>query len=225
MAGVYQVTTTALTPLGVSTPASFTFQVTIIDPCIAAVFTIDSSVFPQPVYEYVASLPADTQTALDAKVSSSEVMATCPDIIFSLTNADLSAIDSTVFTFDPIAQTLVTFSNDPTKIGSYPMRLAAQYNGPPTYSEAGSHLFTVDVIDPCLNHAVLTPQGQLDPPSYLYTGDAVTFTLTPFVIDPVGFCTPTYQCTETGGSRLDLCSFSDGITSATFNSVTGNYVF
>lgn len=83
-------------------------------------------------------------------------MAVCPDIVFSLTNQLLTAFDGTVFVFDQLAQTLETYTNDPNKIGVYPLRLAAQYDGA-AYSEAGFLDFQIEVIDPCLNDAVLTP--------------------------------------------------------------------
>ena len=40
-------------------------------------------------------------------------------------------------------------------IGLYPLQLAAQYDGA-DYSEAGFLNFEIDVIDPCLNDAIIT---------------------------------------------------------------------
>ena len=58
LAGVYTVATKALTPLGMDTGITNSFLVTIVDPCIAATFTISSSIFPNP-FEYIV-----TQTAI-----------------------------------------------------------------------------------------------------------------------------------------------------------------
>ena len=57
LAGVYTVVTKALTPLGVDTGKSNSFTVTIVDPCVAAIFTVNPAIFPNP-FEYIV-----TQTA------------------------------------------------------------------------------------------------------------------------------------------------------------------
>ena len=48
LAGVYTVDTKALTPLGVDTGIKNSFLITIVDPCIAATFTLDPEIFPNP---------------------------------------------------------------------------------------------------------------------------------------------------------------------------------
>ena len=58
LAGVYTVVTKALTPLGVDSNKSNSFKVTIVNPCIAATFTINSAIFPNP-FNYIV-----TQTAI-----------------------------------------------------------------------------------------------------------------------------------------------------------------
>ena len=57
LAGVYTVVTKALTPLGVDTGKSNSFTVTIVDPCVAATFTVNPEIFPNP-FKYIV-----TQTA------------------------------------------------------------------------------------------------------------------------------------------------------------------
>ena len=56
--------------------------------------------------------------------------------------------------------------------------------------------FEIEIIDPCLNHAILTPMPQVNPPSYYYTGDdpAAQFNLEPFGIQPENFCTFSLSC-------------------------------
>ena len=108
--------TKALTPLGVDTGIKNSFFVTIIDPCIAATFTLDPSIFPNP-FEYIVTQTAIAKTILDSAVTSTETIATCPDIEFSLLKRDLSAYDATVFTFNTSVQSLTIFSSSQAKIG------------------------------------------------------------------------------------------------------------
>ena len=48
--------------------------------------------------------------------------------------------------------------------------------------------------------------------------------MNPFLVSPP-ICSFTYSCTVTKGSRLDLCSISDGSTHGVFDPITGNYEF
>ena len=54
-----------------------------------------------------------------------------------------------------------------------------------------------------------------------------SFTMNPFLIDPVGFCTPTYTCAMLSGARTDLCSILDSLTltKGTFEPATGGFDF
>ena len=110
--------TKALTPLGVDTGVKNSFLVTIVNPCIAATFTINSTIFPNP-FNYIVTQTAIVQTIFDSAVTSTETLATCPDIVFSLVNRDLSSFDTSVFTFNVAAQSLRTFSSSEAKIGLY----------------------------------------------------------------------------------------------------------
>ena len=98
VAGVYTITVRLLRPSGAPSTFSFSHTITIVDPCVTAMFTIDTFILPVP-YEYVISKPADTQVLLDAAITSSETIATCPDIILQVMNRDWSPIDASVFTF------------------------------------------------------------------------------------------------------------------------------
>ena len=64
IAGVYTITVSLLRPSGALSTFSFSHTITIVDPCVAATFTIDPSILPIP-YKYVISEPADTQVLLD----------------------------------------------------------------------------------------------------------------------------------------------------------------
>ena len=107
------------------------------------------------------------------------------------------------------------------------MTVFAQYAGP-GYTTAGQLDFEIDVIDPCLNDAILTAQPQTNPVDYLYTGDSpmAQFTMNPFIINPVGFCIVQHSCAMVSGpSAFDLCSINNGLTNGFFDPVTGNWSF
>ena len=58
LAGVYTLTMNLIRPSGAITAFSLSFDVTLVDPCIAATFTFDPAILPNP-YEYVISQPKD----------------------------------------------------------------------------------------------------------------------------------------------------------------------
>ena len=63
---------------------------------------------------------------------------------------------------------------------------------------------TIEFIDPCLNPFTFVSTGQTDPAPDKYTGNAITYTLTPFTITPA-FCEISYVC--------DSITFENGATS------------
>ena len=93
-----------------------------------------------------------------------EVPATCPyDISFDLTNRDGSPILGSVFTWTGGGtQTIGTFTNDKTKIGVYPMRLHIKYFQHDQLT-TNYYDFDIEIVDPCLNNAILIPEPQTDP--------------------------------------------------------------
>ena len=80
----------------------------------------------------------------------------------------------------------------------------------------------MNVINPCLNDATITPNAQTNPAGYAYTGASppADFTLTPFTIVPM-FCIETFSCTTVAGTP-DICSIG-GVS--TFDSATGAFQF
>jgi len=98
------------------------------------------------------------------------------------------------------------------------MRMHAKYTGA-AYTLKSTTDFSVELINPCDDPVSLTPAAQTNPADYLYTGTDVTFTLTPFTVDP-SICDVVYTCISI---PMDLCSI--GNTHATFDSVTGGWVF
>ena len=69
--GVYEFTIKAKS--GSKTPLEndFIVELTLIDPCITAAFTLDPALLPSP-YDYVVSFPKDIQTLLDSACNISD---------------------------------------------------------------------------------------------------------------------------------------------------------
>lgn len=148
---------TAVTPEGTDTGIGFTFTVTFKSPCHDATLTYLPSNWPAP-YEYIASLATDTQTVLATDVTSTELDATCPwTKEFQVYKRDGSALDTSVFNFNPATLELATFTNDPAKIGVHLLTLKVQYLEHGTIATSTNiYDFQIEVIDPCINNAVLT---------------------------------------------------------------------
>lgn len=149
-------------------------------------------------------------------VKSSETTLTCPPIILTVVKDDLTPIDSDIFVHNPTAETLATYSEDKLKIGLHTMKILAQYSMLTKYS-VFSHDFIVTVIDPCLDHAVLSPSPQTNPPEYSYIG-STDFTLNPFSVFPT-ICAQIFSCVTQVGS-VDICSIP-GVS--TFDTATGSH--
>ncbi len=102
MAGVYKITTTAVTPNGKMSPLTFSFNVEFIDPCVKAALTILPTVVSNNPILYRITDPTQVETFLDSLVVSNETIAICPDIIFMITKKDGTPIDPAVWTWNPI---------------------------------------------------------------------------------------------------------------------------
>lgn len=191
-ARAYSIQTRAIPPSGADLAIANGFKVTIVDPCISATLSFDPTMTPSP-YDYLLQAPADIQSIPVAKVLSAETLATCPSIELSIVNDDLTPIDSSIFIYDAVAETLTSESSDEAKVDAYPMKIQAKYSG--TLYPSFEYDFTVNVINPCRNGATITPNSQTNPAAYAYTGSTppAIFTLTPFTIDP-SFCTQTFTC-------------------------------
>ena len=118
----------------------------------------------------------------------------------------------------------------PESIGYYELTLRYAFSDHDVENSPYTYDFEIEIIDPCLDHATLTPQSQTNPSTYYYTGDspAAQFTLNPFEIEPEGFCTATYSCKVVSGPRTDLCTIDETgpeIAKGVFDPVTGEYTF
>ena len=68
MAGVYKITTTAVTPNGQISPLTFSFNVEFIDPCVQASLTISPNVVSNNPILYRIGNPVHVETFLDSLV-------------------------------------------------------------------------------------------------------------------------------------------------------------
>ena len=103
------------------------FPVSLKSPCHDAILTLNRDNWPVPL-QYVATLPAYVQKILDAEVMSSEPDTLCPyKKWYHLENRDGSAIDPAVFTYDELAQTITTQTDDPNMIRVHPLTLRFAY--------------------------------------------------------------------------------------------------
>ena len=151
MAGVYKITTTAVTPNGKMSPLTFSFNVEFIDPCVKAALTILPTVVSNNPIVYRIGDPTHVETFLDSLVVSSEKTANCGDIQFTLTNKDGTPIDPAVWNWNPITQTFATQTNNVNYYNNgvpYPFKLSAKYAGA-KYPIAGFIDFSVILEDPC----------------------------------------------------------------------------
>lgn len=148
--GTYTVTISAVTPLGVDTGISFSFDVEFQDPCALATLTIDPATLTANPYTYVIDATADVQTFLDAHVSSSETTAPCPaTFTFTVTNRDGSPFDTSLFTWDGAADTFTTFTNTFAYQINSPYELTAHVAYDGGYAIAGTLDFEVVVDISC----------------------------------------------------------------------------
>ena len=87
--------------------------------------------------------------------------------------------------------------------------VASITNYPDIISE--TKVISFEIRDSCPNpFSVIAPE-QNNPPDYYYTGDSpiLSFSLTPFVVDPA-VCAVTYSCQVIDGDRTDICTIQDG---------------
>ena len=103
-------------------------------------------------------------------------------------------------------------------MGSFTLKVTAGFTGD-SYMQTSEYPFTVNLVDYCAAPTLTTP-SQTSVVDYYYSEHA-TFNLTPFTIAP-DVCHVTYYCSE---PLYNLCDYSDGTTSASFNSTSGIFSF
>ena len=225
---------TALTPGGAETGIGFSFTLTVESPCYDAVLNYVPTNFPDP-FQYVAGITNFAQQKLDINDFTHDGPQDVCNFTFDyiLTYRDGNPIDPENISFcNKCNGKIDMFMNKPESIGNYELTLKYAFKGHDVENSPYTYDFEIDIIDPCLDHASLTPQSQTNPNTYYYTGDspAAQFTLNPFEIEPEDFCTATvtYSCEVVSGPRTDLCTIDEAgpdLVKGVFDPVTGGYTF
>jgi len=133
----------------------------------------------------------------------------CGDIAYSAT-FDGTPVDGDPLAYDSATRKFTANSDDQSLIGSTKTyTVSAKFATWPSsiYSTASSvtKSGTIEFIDPCLDPFTFESTGQTDPASDKYTGNDITYTLTPFTITP-DYCEVSYVC--------DSITFENGATSS-----------
>ena len=116
VAGVYTVSVITLTPTGAESDISFSFKLTVIDPCLEAQLTIDPSILQRDEIDYYIGDEAHVESFAHEKVSSTEAIANCPNVVFAIENQDSTSYDASVFSFEDL-QTFKVYSENESLIG------------------------------------------------------------------------------------------------------------
>ena len=99
LAGSYTITVTACSPNTVALTPTLSFSLDLVDPCLTATFTIDSSIIAAAT-TYTLADPEFSFPVLDlTKITSNNSLATCPALQVDLLMSTDDPIDSSVFTF------------------------------------------------------------------------------------------------------------------------------
>ena len=128
--------------------------------------------------------------------------------------------------YDSSTRTFTVYSEDKELIGNREITLVAQLAEYPEVisQQTSTSIEILEYFGPCAFISIHTPD-QMNPPDYLYTRDGLQFNLNSFSIDQIDLieeCSPiVYSCEVVSGPRTDLCSFTEGSSSATFDKATG----
>jgi hypothetical protein len=126
-AGIYSITVSAKSLAGISLLPTLSFQLVLVNPCLAITFTISSSIIATST-TYVLADSQFSFPVLDySKITPSDLLATCPALLAGIETSADTSIDSAVFTF--ASDILKVFSNDSAKIITYNLKLKVKYTG------------------------------------------------------------------------------------------------
>ena len=136
--------------------ASTTFTLNLVDACKDA---LTLSFTGLDGWYKIKTLALDTFID-ESQIVSSKTEVTCPAIVKEVVNAsDESALDFSVFTYNALASTLTTQTNDITKDGEYYLRVKAYYVG---YTNVTPFDFMIEVDDTCKDAALTVFFDPLD---------------------------------------------------------------
>ena len=138
--------------------------------------SINASTLSSNPYTYVIDETVNVQTFLDNKVSSTEISGICPtDFTFTINKRDGTAIDPGIFTWNTVAQTLSTYTNDFSYYTNGPYLFTAKVAYAGGYAIAGSLDFQVNIGISCTSAVFDT--FSVTNMGHLLFGSSVTQTL------------------------------------------------
>ena len=193
--------------------------------------TINQSILVDKTYQLYSNKPSGFSFSHTAfTVVTTPISHTlCGDLVYTSTFMSVAITSaSTPVSYSASTLTHTVYSEDITLKGTsqlYTVK-AAFVNYPTITSSAPDAKAYIQFLDPCPTPESVVSSLQTNPVSYYYTAQTpkMEFTLTPFVVYPP-ICPFTYSCVVTIGSRIDLCSKTDGSTNGIFDTATGNYQF
>ena len=121
LVGTYTITVTALSPNGLTLSPTLSFSLILVDPCLTAILTIDSSIIAATT-TYTLADPEFSFPVLDlTKITSNNSLATCPALQVDLLTSTDGPIDSSVLIFT--SNILKVYTTDFLKLSSYNLKL------------------------------------------------------------------------------------------------------
>ena len=121
LVGTYTITVTALSPNGLTLSPTLSFSLILVDPCLTAILTIDSSIIAATT-TYTLADPEFSFPVLDlTKITSNNSLATCPALQVDLLTSTDGLIDSNVLIFT--SNILKVYTTDFLKLSSYNLKL------------------------------------------------------------------------------------------------------
>ena len=147
-AGSYQITVTGGLGVTDANSASDSFLLTLVHPCAVATLGVDASVLDA---SHKRGVTQTSPFTIAAQVTSNvDPAVDCGPIALAFEQDPSGAAIDSIFSFDETAAPALAFvsvTNDPAKVGAYPMGLRATYTNFPGVTTTGA--FTVTITEPC----------------------------------------------------------------------------
>lgn len=141
---------------------------TITDPCFSAKINLEQGVIPDLSPSFLLTDDFDVQQFQFEKAFHDVTTISCPQLIFTLANADDTEVDEDVFTFSSIKQTLTTATSAAEKAKVYELKLTATMQG---YRNSASKTFKMTIVDPCTTDSLTIDQAHFTEPDPVVTYD------------------------------------------------------
>ena len=158
------------------------FDLSIVNPCFVAEFTIDDAIISKEISYDIFSGNEPIVIELDQSlVQVSPASTLCPDIELDVLCATQPELDQEVFNYDVESQTLTIDTKDVAKAGTYDLKVIARFAE--QYTQIEELTFKVILNEYCVDSTVQNPgqSTELQSIEYLYEG-TLDFKITPFEI-------------------------------------------